>query len=65
MGFAHDVEAFALEDEAKQSLLCRPTFADDDPYPSSQNRCLPAALGAYPTPRRSGLSLMGVFVPRE
>ena len=33
LGFPDDVEALALEDEAKEPSLCRSTLADDDPYP--------------------------------
>jgi hypothetical protein len=47
---ADDVEALALEDEAQQSLLCRPPLADGDADPSSHGGP-PHAAEAERTPR--------------
>jgi hypothetical protein len=49
LGLTHDVEALALEDEAKEPLLRRSALADDDPY-RSRHLCLPRCPGER-TPR--------------
>ena len=48
LGLADDVEALALEDEAKEALLRRPAFADDDPYPSCHT--MPPQLPCWSVP---------------